>query len=71
MITQRTEKKYVIWRLQPPNWRETTVRYATEGLSLNLFVSKYKLQLPTEEEIRNYLIEKISKEDYEEYKNNL
>ena len=51
------------------DYGETTVRYATEGLSNNLFVSKYKLQLPTEEEIRDYLIENISKEDYEEYKN--
>ena len=32
---------------------------------------KSKLQLPTEEEIRDYLIENISKEDYEEYKKNL
>lgn len=53
------------------DYGETTVRYATEGLSQNLFVSKYKLQLPTEEEIRDYLIENISKEDYEEYKNSL
>ena len=53
------------------DYGETTVRYATEGLSQNLFVSKYKLQLPTEEEIRDYLIENISKEDYEEYKKNL
>ena len=53
------------------DYGETTVRYATEGLSQNLFVSKYKLQLPTEEEIRSYLIENISKEDYEEYKKNL
>ena len=53
------------------DYGETTVRYATEGLSENLFVSKYRLQLPTEEEIRDYLIENISKEDYEEYKNNL
>ena len=53
------------------DYGETTVRYATEGLSHNLFVSKYKLQLPTEEEIRDYLIENISKEDYEEYKKNL
>lgn len=53
------------------DYGETTVRYATEGLSQNLFVSKYKLQLPTEEEIRDYLIENISKEDYEEYKRNL
>ena len=53
------------------DYGETTVRYATEGLSQNLFVSKYKLQLPTEEEIRDYLIENISKEDYEDYKRNL
>ncbi|MBR4364628.1 MAG: DUF1016 family protein [Prevotella sp.] len=53
------------------DYGETTVRYATEGLSHNLFVSKYKLQLPTEEEIRDYLIENISKEDYEDYKRNL
>ena len=53
------------------DYGETTVRYATEGLSQNLFDSKYKLQLPTEEEIRDYLIENISKEDYEEYKRNL
>ena len=53
------------------DYGETTVRYATEGLSQNLFVSKYKLQLPTEEEIRRYLIDSISKEDYEEYKKNL
>ena len=53
------------------DYGETTVRYATEGLSHNLFVSKYKFQLPTEEEIRDYLIENISKEDYEDYKRNL
>ena len=49
------------------DYGETTVRYATEGLSQNLFVSKYRLQLPTEEELRNYLIENISAEDYREY----
>ena len=48
------------------DYGETTVRYATEGLSENLFVSKYRLQLPSEEEIRNYLIENISEEDFKE-----
>ena len=42
------------------DYGETTVKYATEGLSQNLFVSKYRLQLPSEEEIRNYLMENIS-----------
>ena len=46
------------------DYGETTVRYATEGLSQNLFVSKYRLQLPTEEEIRQYLIDSISEEDF-------
>ena len=50
------------------DYGETTVRYATEGLSQNLFVTKYQLQLPTEEEIRSYLLENISKEDFKEYK---
>lgn len=42
---------------------ETTVRYATEGLE-NLFVSKYKLQLPSEDDIRQYLLDNIAEEDY-------
>ena len=50
------------------NYGETTVQYATEGLSQNLFVSKYRLQLPTEEEIRNYLLENISEEDFKTLK---
>ena len=52
------------------DYGETTVRYATEGLSDNLFVSKYRLQLPTEEEIRNYLGENFTNEDFEELKGN-
>lgn len=52
------------------DYGETTVRYATEGLSDNLFVSKYRLQLPTEEEIRNYLVENFTNEDFEELKGN-
>ena len=51
------------------DYGETTVRYAIEGLSENLFVSKYRLQLPSEEEIRNYLIENIPEEDFKEMKN--
>lgn len=47
---------------------ETTVRYATEGLSQNLFVSKYQLQLPSEEEMRQYLMESATAEDWKEYR---
>ena len=50
------------------DYAETTVRYATEGLSQNLFVSKYRLQLPSEEDLRSYLLANISKEDYQEYR---
>ncbi|MDE5560835.1 MAG: PDDEXK nuclease domain-containing protein [Bacteroidaceae bacterium] len=51
------------------DYGETTVRYATEGLSENLFVSKYRLQLPSEEDIRDYLIENISEEDFKQMRN--
>lgn len=37
------------------DYGKTTVQYATEGLSDNLFVSKYRLQLPSEEDIEKYL----------------
>lgn len=50
------------------DYGETTVRYATEGLSQNLFVSKYRLQLPSEEEFYNYLVDNISEQDYIDYK---
>jgi len=50
------------------DYGETTVRYATEGLSQNLFVSKYRLQLPAEEEFYNYLTENITEQDYIAYK---
>ena len=63
-------------RLLPPQvglllcteYGETTVRYATEGLSQNLFVSKYQLQLPSEEEMRQYLMESATAEDWKEYR---
>lgn len=46
----------------------TTVQYATEGLSQNLFVSKYRLQLPSEDDIKQYLLENISEETFMELK---
>ena len=50
------------------DYGETTVQYATEGLSQNLFVSKYRLQLPSEEEMRQYLLESTTEADWEEYR---
>ena len=50
------------------DYGETTVRYATEGLSQNLFASKYRLQLPSEEEMRQYLLESTTEADWEEYR---
>ena len=46
----------------------TTVQYATEGLSQNLFVSKYRLQLPSEDDIKQYLLKNISEEKFRELK---
>ena len=46
----------------------TTVQYATDGLSQNLFVSKYRLQLPSEDDIKQYLLENISEEKFKELK---
>ena len=46
----------------------TIVQYATEGLSQNLFVSKYRLQLPSEDDIKQYLLENISEEKFKELK---
>ena len=50
------------------DYGETTVQYATEGLSQNLFVSKYRLQLPSEDEIRKYLLENITEEEFRQLK---
>ena len=50
------------------DYGDTTVQYATEGLSQNLFVSKYRLQLPSEEEMRQYLLESATEADWEEYR---
>lgn len=50
------------------DYGETTVQYATEGLSQNLYVSKYRLQLPSEDEIRKYLLENISEKEFMELK---
>ena len=50
------------------DYGETTVQYATEGLSQNLFVSKYRLQLPSEDEILKYMLENISEEEFRKLK---
>ena len=50
------------------DYGETTVRYAIEGLSQNLFVSKYQLQLPSVEEIQHYLLENFDDKTIAEYK---
>lgn len=49
------------------DYGETTVQYAIEGLSQNLFVSKYRLQLPSEDEIRKNILDSISEEDFKEH----
>ena len=46
------------------DYSETTVQYAIEGLSQNLFVSKYGMQLPSEEELRKHILKDISEEDF-------
>ena len=37
-------------------------------VSQNLFVSKYRLQLPSEDDIKQYLLENISEEKFKELK---
>ncbi len=51
------------------DYGETTVQYAIEGLSQTLFVSKYRLQLPSEDDIRKYMLENISEEDFKKMRN--
>ena len=46
------------------DYGQTTVQYATEGLSQNLFVSKDRLQLPSEDDIRKYMLENITEEQF-------
>ena len=43
-----------------------SVRHITK--TWNLFVSKYRLQLPSEEDIKQYLLENISEEKFKELK---
>lgn len=49
------------------DYGETTVQYAIEGLAQNIFVSKYRLQLPSEDELRKYMLENITEEDFKRY----
>lgn len=41
------------------DYGETVVKYATGGLDPNLFVQKYHIQLPTEEEIKAFIAQSI------------
>lgn len=50
------------------DYGETTVQYAIEGLSQNLFVSKYGLQLPSEEDLRKNMLKDITEEDFKKMK---
>ena len=38
------------------------VKYTTEGIDENLFVKKYKLNLPSEEKLTSWLREEIKRE---------
>lgn len=57
-------------KLQIESVENEKLRLATaklsESLSQNLFVSKYKLQLPSEDEIRDYLLANFSEDDYKQ-----
>jgi hypothetical protein len=46
----------------PSNWHHATF------CTINLFVSKYRLQLPSEDDIKQYLLENISEEKFKELK---
>jgi predicted nuclease of restriction endonuclease-like (RecB) superfamily len=50
------------------DYSETTVQYAIEGLSQNLFVSKYGMQLPSEDDLRKNMLKGITEEDFERMK---
>lgn len=44
------------------DYRDTVVKYALGGLDENLFVQKYHVQLPTEEELKRFIANSIRKE---------
>lgn len=44
------------------DYSDTLVRYSTEGLE-DIYVSRYLLQLPSEESIRQYLLDNIQSMD--------
>ena len=50
------------------DYNETTVQYAIEGLSQNLFVSKYGVQLPSEDDLRKNMLKNITEEDFKKMK---
>lgn len=56
--------EYVIKNGQDEILRLPTAKLQTEGLSQNIFISKYRLQLPSEDDIRKYMLENITEEDF-------
>lgn len=51
----QADDNFPIGLLMCTDFGQTTVRYATAGLDENIFVSKYKINLPTENELQDYL----------------
>lgn len=49
------------------DYGETVVKYATEGLDPNLFVQKYHIKLPTEDEIKAFVARSIIETNKTEY----
>ena len=64
---QQISPKEIIHNPVTTDYGETTVQYAIEGLAQNIFVSKYRLQLPSEDELRKYMLENITEEDSKRY----
>ena len=60
----RWSAEYVIKNGQDEILRLPTAKLQTEGLSQNIFISKYRLQLPSEDDIRKYMLENITEEDF-------
>lgn len=53
------------------DYTDTVVKYATGGLDENLFVQKYHVQLPTEEELKRFIANSIRKGQNQPTDNNL
>lgn len=47
--------------LMVANKDKALVKYATAGMDENLFVQKYLIQLPSKEQLENYINQELSK----------